>query len=131
MSNTVFLRLPIRNALKRSDASGNTRLAAPATSAFSGSLYVTNYTIPHNLGYPPVFRYYYEPFKDGVIWPPLAARSNGSAQNPTNVAQNGPGIIGWVDSVAPYDLHLQLFYNSNTLTGTYPVYWTIYEDFHL
>jgi hypothetical protein len=106
-------------------------MAAPSTGAFvfgSPQLYVTNLTIPHNLGYAPVFRFYYEPFNDGIIWPPLTDRSQGEAFNPSNNAVTGPGLIAWVDST---NLYLQLFYPNNTLTGTFPVYWVIYKDFQL
>lgn len=103
-------------------------MAAPVTSAYGGLIYVTNHTIPHNLGYSPLFRVYMEPFKDGVIWPPLTDRVVQISSNPTNLAQSGPGIHAWVDST---NLYLQLFYTNNTLTGTYPVYWVIYRDFPL
>lgn len=117
-----------RNSLKRDSSSGSTNLAAPATSAYSGSLYVTNHTIAHNLGFVPAFRYSYEPFGDGVIYRSLTSRLNGEAINPLVDTQTGPGITGWADST---NLYLQLFYIDNTLTGTYPVYWVIYRDFAL
>lgn len=114
--------------MKRHSSSGTTSLAAPSTSAYSGSLYVTNLTVAHNLGYKPVFRYYYEPFRDGIIWPPLASRINTSTTSPLDGVTLGPGITGWVDST---NLYLQLFYFDTSLTGTYPVYYVIYEDYDL
>lgn len=118
-----------KNALKRDDSSGTALMAAPKTSAYSGLLFVTNLVIPHNLGYSPLFRVYSEPFGDGVIWPPLAGRSNGGdSVNPLNSSQLGPGVIGSVDNT---NLYLQLFSASNTYTGKFPVYWVIYRDFPL
>lgn len=135
MSTTFFSSL--RNSLKRDTTPpvGKTEvwrldMAAPSISAYTGQLKVTGAVIQHNLGYVPVFRYYYEPFRDGVIWPPLSGRLTGDAQNPTNTSQLGPGIIGWADST---NFYLQLF--SDTLdpdfTGTFPVYYVVYKDFKL
>lgn len=115
-----------KNSMKRA-ISGTLNMAAPTTSAYV-LLYVTNATIPHNLGYVPAFRYYYEPFGDGVIWPPLSGRPDGNAQKPTNTSIQGPGIIGWADST---NLYLQLFASSNTFTGTFPVYYVVYKDYTL
>jgi len=125
--STIFLTSQ-RNAMKRDESSGSTNMAAPTTSAYGGSIYVTNLTVPHNLGKVPVFRYYCEPFGDGVIWPPLTDRVTGQSTNPLNVAQSGPGIAAWADST---NLYLQLFYGTNALTATYPVYWVIYKDYAL
>ncbi len=117
-----------KNIMKRASVSGSIDVAAPSTNAYV-LLYITNYPpIPHNLGYVPAFRYAYEPFKDGVIWPPLADRNGGQASNPTNTLQKGPGIIAWADET---NLYIQLFYTSNALTGTYKVHYTIYRDFKL
>jgi len=131
MSGTIFFK-DRRNLLKRGTVSGTVNMAAPTTGAYpvggSPTLYVTNLTIPHGLGYPPVFRYYSEPFGDGVVWPPLTDRLQGRSFNPNNLAQDGPGIIAWVDST---NLYLQLFYINNSLTGTYPVYYVLYKDFSL
>lgn len=117
-----------KNTMKRDPSSGVVNIAAPTTVA-----YVLNYVSPtvsisHNLGYVPAFRVSMEPFKDGVIWPPLSGRVDGNAQNPTNTSIQGPTVIAWVDST---NLYLQLFASSNTFTGTYPVYFVIYRDFRL
>lgn len=126
MSGVVFLTSE-RNVLKRDSSSGNTRLAPPATLAYGG-LYVTNYTVAHSLGYAPVFRYYLEPFGDGIIWPPLADRVTGYSTNPLNLSDTGPAITAWADET---NLYLQLFYYDPSLTATYPVYWVIYKDYPL
>lgn len=122
-----------KNTLKRDPSSGSTNMAAPSTSAYSGDLLVTNLTIAHNLGYVPAYRYYYEPFGDGVIWGQLSGRSDGDAQQPTHTTTLGPGIIAWMDSTAPFNLHIQLFSDTinSPFTGTFPVYWVIYRDFSL
>lgn len=131
MSGTTFLTSQ-RNSLKRHPHSGTTLLAAPSTPAYlqAGTpyIYVTNLTVGHNLGYVPVFRYAYEPFGDGIIWPALTDRINQFASNPNNLNQHGPGLIAWADNT---NIYLQLFYVNNSLTNTYPVYWVIYQDFAL
>jgi hypothetical protein len=115
------------NYMKRDPSTGSASLAAPVTSAYSGSLFVTNFTVTHNLGFVPMFRVYMEPFKDGTIWPPLTSRLVGESVNPLNTSgAAGPGIIAWPTSTT---LQIQIFYFSNTLTGTYPVYWVIYQDY--
>lgn len=125
--STIFLTSQ-RNALKRDPSSGTTNMAAPKISAYSGSLFVTNLVIAHNLGYPPIFRYYYEPFGDGIIWPSLSGRIDGNAANPLNLAVSGPGIVAWVDNV---NMYIQIFYSSAALNTPIPVYWVIYRDFIL
>lgn len=114
--------------MKRNGGDTLVNMAAPTLSAYGGSLYVTTLPIPHGLGFNPQYRYSYEPFGDGVIWPQLVSRLGGFAINPNNHAQDGPGIIAWVDET---NLYLQLFYFNNTLTGTYPVYYNTYRDFAL
>lgn len=123
--STVFLNT-IKNTMKRHPLSGTDNLSPPRTSAYG--MYVTNYTVPHDLGYVPVFRYYYEPFGDGIIWPPLADRASLYAISTLNTSITGPGLVGWADSS---NLYLQLFYQDANLTNTYPVYWVIYKDFSL
>lgn len=117
-----------RNTMKRHEISGTDYMSAPSVSAYSGYLYTSTIAIPHNLGYIPQFRYYYEPFGDGIIWPPLVSRLGQFANNPTDLSQKGPGIIAWPDSTY---LYIQLFYEDNSLTDTFPVYWVIYRDLSL
>jgi len=126
MSGTLYFT-SARNALKRA-TSGTLSMAAPVTSAYSGTLYVTNTIIPHGLGYTPLYRYYYEPFGDGIIWPCLTDRLAGEASKPTNTAIKGPGFIAWADNT---NIYLQLFHYTNSLTGTFPVYYVTYRDFQL
>ena len=125
MSKNIFFTSE-RNYMKRDSSSGSTAVAAPVTSAYGGLLYVTNVTITHNLGFIPAYRVYYEPFIDGVIWPSLGTRLIGNATNPLNNGVTGPGLVSWPTST---QLNLQLFYTTNGLTGTYPVYYVIYKDY--
>lgn len=119
-----------KNYLKRDVSTGSTDLAAPSTLSFGGLQYTTRYTIDHNLGYIPLFNTYYEPFKDGVIWPQgLSTRLVGSAENPTGGSPAfGPYLIAWATTT---QLIIELGYVTNALTGTFPVYWIIYRDYEL
>lgn len=128
MSGPIFFTSK-RNYLKRDPSSGSTNMAAPVTPAYTlEGLFVTNFTVTHNLGFVPLVRVAYEPFADGIIWPPMGSRLGGFAVNPTNTAAKGPGLIVWPTSTT---LQLQLFFNANTLIGTFPTYFTIYKDFAL
>lgn len=113
--------------MKRDSSTSSTILAAPTT-AFEG-LFVTNFTIAHNLGFIPFFRVAYEPFNDGVIWPALGSKLQGSATNPRNTATTGPGLIVWAPDVN--NLKIQIYYTSNSLGHTVPLYWVISKDFAL
>lgn len=115
-----------KNYMKRDSSSGSTSIAAPATLAFGGNVYVTQYTVTHNLGYVPFFKVFYEPFKDNVIWEPMASRNQGSAFNPRNTSTTGPYLLAWATTTT---LIIELGYTNNTLTGTYPIYWVIYKDY--
>lgn len=115
-----------RNYMKRDPSSGSTSLGPPKTSAYSGYLYTTSYTVTHNLGYTPLFRAYYEPFGDGIIWPPMGTRIGQSVVNPNNTSQTGPGMIVYPNTA---QIIIEIFYGSNTLTADYPVYWVIYQDY--
>lgn len=117
-----------RNYMKRDPSSGSTNMAAPTTSAYSGYIYIHNFEVNHNLGYIPVFRAYYEPFGDGVVWGPMGTRLGGSVVNPNNNSQTGPGLICYPTTT---QVVFQLFYTTNVLTGTFPVYWVIYQDYQI
>lgn len=125
--NPIFFT-SARNYMKRDPSSSSTNLAKPSTSAYSGYIYTTNYTVTHNLGFIPMFRVYYEPFGDGVIWPAMGNRLTQGAINPLIPANTGPGLIAWPTTTT---LNLQLFYGTNTLTGPFPVYWVIYQDYQI
>jgi hypothetical protein len=114
------------NFLKRAVV-GSAKLASPSISMFSGTRFVTNYTVPHGLPYTPIFQVFYRPFTDGIVWPPISSRNTGNQLNPAD-STYGPGLLSWVDST---NLNLQLFYDSNSLGRTTEVFWIIYGDFKL
>lgn len=117
-----------KNIMKRDSISGMEILPAPTALSYSGYIYTTDIVIPHNLGYVPLFRYYYEPFGDGIIYPQLVSRLGQFSNNPLNPVQKGPGIIAWADNTL---LHIQIFFDTNGLGRTTPVYYVIYRDFEL
>ena len=116
-----------KNIMKR-QIYGTEHIEAPTTSAYVLNYCSTVHTIPHGLTYVPVFRAFYEPFGDGVIWPPLSNRLSGNAQKPTNTLIQGPGLIYWADGT---NIYLQLFASSNTFTRTYPAHYSVYRDFRV
>lgn len=117
-----------KNYLKRDSSTGSTSVAAPATSAYLGGLYITQLVIPHTLGIIPYHKVYYEAFNDNVIWEATSSRLVGNFINPRNTAQTGPYCISWADTTA---VTIELGYTNNTLTGNYPVYYVIYRDYAL
>lgn len=121
MTSPIFFT-SARNYMKRDPSSGSTSMAAPATNV--SGYYVTNLVITHNLGFLPVFKVGYEPFKDGIIWPPMGNRNGASITSPIDGTTRGPVLLVWPTATT---LTIQLFYTDNTLTGTYPVYWDIYK----
>lgn len=121
MTGTLFFTGG-KNYMKRDPSSGSAAMAAPATN--TSGYYVTNKVITHNLGYIPVFNLGYEAFKDGVIWPPLGNRLGASVTSPIDGITKGPVLLAWPTTTT---LTIQLFYTDNSLTGTYNVYWDIYQ----
>ena len=93
--------------------------------------FFSNKVIPHNLGYAPVFRVYYEPWGDGKITAAIEGSGSGLDNPPYDFsgAPAGPGC--WV-SADDNNLYIDLMYTDGTkATNTYPVYWVIYDDFNL
>lgn len=114
-----------KNFMKRDTSSGTQSVAAPVT-VFLTFQYATVTPVAHNLGFIPIFRVYYEPFKDGVIWPALGNRTTAFAVNPRNAAETGPYLLAYPDSA---NLTVEIGYSTNVLTGTYPIYYVIYKDY--
>jgi hypothetical protein len=112
-----------KNYMKRDSSSGSQAVAAPATLLLGN--YVTITPIPHNLGFVPMFRTYYEPFQNGVIYPPMGNRIVGETL--VN-GVSGPYLVCWADAT---NIYLELGYWKNTLTGTYLIYYVIYRDYAL
>lgn len=115
-----------KNYMKRDASTGSTNLSPPTTLSLGN--YVTKLTVPHNLGIVPFFKLYYEAAKDGIIWESMSTRSQGAASNPSNPSSDVPYLIGYADTT---NLTIELGFYSNTLTGTYPVYYVIYKDYGL
>lgn len=110
--------------MKRDTTTQALAMAAPVT-LYNGA-YVTRVVITHLLNIIPMFGLSYEPFKDNVIWPALGDRINNNPINPRNTATTGPYLLAWPTLTT---LTVELGYAANTLTGTYPVYATIYRDY--
>lgn len=113
-----------KNYMKRDATTGTTSMAAPVTAQFG--IFTTQLVITHNLGIVPFFTLYYEGFKDSVVWTAMGTRTRGSATNPRSTGSEGPYLIGFADATT---LTVEIGYFNNTLTGTYPVYYTIYKDY--
>lgn len=113
-----------KNYLKRHPSSDSAQLAAPATLNALTFLYETILTVPHNLGYIPMVRVYYEPFTNGAVWPATGSR----------VSEAGPGLtIGdimcfWEITTTDLRISLEQSSLSAPQTGTRTVYWVIYWD---
>lgn len=120
MSGTQFF-VSGKNYMKRDPSSGSQAMAAPATALGSG-YYATNLVITHNLGYLPVYQLAYEPLQNGDIFPAIGTR-NGNAPIDGSTTRF-PALLAWPTTTT---LTIQLFFGDNTLTGTYNVYWVIYQ----
>jgi len=119
MSGQTFFNTQ-KDYLKRHPASGSTTVAAPSVQA-AWFNYVTTYTVPHNLGYIPLVRVYYEPYSNGKIYPATGSRISGF----------GPGL-SYGDIICLWEIdnsNLTIYVESaNSHTGTVPIYWVIYWD---
>jgi hypothetical protein len=75
-----------------------------------------------------MFRCYYEPFANNVIYPIISLPLQQKANNPTGVGSaTGPGLLYWADAT---NVHVMLYYVSNALAAqSFPVYITSYVDF--
>lgn len=109
-----------KNVLKRHPISGSMNAAAPSTlSAWSN--YVSTAVIPHNLGYVPRVRVYYEPFSNGKVYPATGRRLSGT----------GPGL-GASDVMCLWELdenNLTIYLESTvSKTTAVPIYWVVYLD---
>lgn len=127
MSNFQFISN--RNYMKKHSSSGATTMLGPNVDFWFGSGYKRQLTIPHNLGYVPMFRVDYEPYRDGRVME--AFQDNAwflpSSPNEVRVTEVAPTLMAWADT---FNLYLSLYYINNGLaSNSYPVYYTIYEDY--
>ena len=126
-----FQFISTRNYMKKDQSSGTGTMQGPSTSKYFGNLYITQMVVNHNLGYTPLFRVYYEPYRDNRVME--AFQDNAwylpETPNATRVNAIAPTCMTWADE---NNLYIELNFNSNSLSGyTYPVYWTIYKDYGL
>ena len=120
-----------KNSMKRAAESGSTTMLGPNVSEYFGNLWTRTLTIPHNLGYVPFVRAFYEPFGDGKLMP-ATDDSDYYHSNPVN--NYGGGEDGPTMAVKPdaTNLIIELKYLNNTRAAqSFPVYWVIYKDFGL
>lgn len=111
-----------KNYLKRSPLSGSTSISAPSGSLVYGYVYQSTFVIPHNLGYIPMVRVYYEPdASNGRVYPATGRR----------LAGLGPGLsYGSVMCLWECDENNLTIYleSATTKTGSRNIYWVIYLD---
>lgn len=115
--------------MKKHPASGSTTMLGPNVDFWFGSGYKRVLAIPHNLGYIPMFRVDYEPYRDGRVME--AFQDNAwflpSSPNEVRVTEAAPTLMAWADEV---NVYLSLYYINNSLAAlAYNVHCTIYEDY--
>lgn len=120
-----------KNYMKRQMAD-TLSMAAPFQSYAGGLFYVSRAVIPHNQGRVPYFAVYAELFGDGTLWPVTGYRGIGAANPKVNpedmVTVSAPALTVFPDE---NNLTIELSFTDNSLTGVFPVYWVIYEDYGL
>lgn len=129
MGNFQFIST--RNYMKKDPSSGTDTMLGPNTSQFFGNYYNRIYTVNHNLGYVPLFRVYYEPYRDGRIMEAFQDTNYALPEAPNEVRVNAiaPTCMTWADDV---NLYIELdFWDSTLATNSFAIYWTIYKDYGL
>lgn len=120
-----------KNYMKR-QLFGTLSMAAPFQSYAGGLFYVSTSVIPHNQGRVPYFAVYAELFGDGTLWPVTGYRGIGAANPKVNpedmVTVSAPALTVFPDED---NLTIELSFTDSSLTGVFPVYWVIYEDYGL
>jgi len=108
-----------KNYLKRDSNTGTHLLAAPST--LVGTIYRSDYTITHDLGYIPVVRVYFESDANSDIFPACGSTVGGSAVG-----------ISYGKTLCTYELTTTtlrvILHAANTQTGSRNIYWVIYKD---
>lgn len=126
-----FQFISTRNYMKKDPSSGIVDLQGPNVSKYFGILYISQQVVAHNLGYVPLFRVYYEPYRDGRIME--AFQDNAwylpDTPNGLKLSEVAPTCMSWADET---NLYIELDFVNSTLSGfTFPIYWTIYKDYGL
>lgn len=113
--------------MKRSSVSGSSTMSGPNTDKiFSFRSYKT---IPHNLGYVPLFRLYYEPYIDGRIMEAYNDSQNWIGPDPNNFIgpETAPTVFAYADE---FNLYVELVFIDGSLSAnTYPIHYVIYRDY--
>lgn len=118
-----------KNYMKKDPSSGVSTMLGPNVSQFFGSYFNRVTTIPHNLGYVPLFRVYYEPYRDDKVMEAFQDTNYALPETPNIVRVNAiaPTCMAWADET---NLYIELDFWDNTLAALdYPIYWTIYKDY--
>lgn len=127
MSNFQFLST--RNYMKRHDSSGSDTMLGPNTSRFFGSYYTRDYEVDHNLGYTPLYRAYYEPFRDDTVYEAFQDTQYyySAPINTYGGSEIAPTMLVWADE---NKLYLRLYFFDNRFANTeFNIHWVIYQDY--
>lgn len=118
-----------KNYMKRHPSSGSDTMLGPNVERFFGSWYTRDYVIPHGIGEIPMFRAYFEPFRDGRMFEAMQDGQN-YMSNPVNTyggTEDGPTMMCIIDD---QNLTLRLFFSYNTLAAlSFNIHWVIYWDY--
>lgn len=113
-----------KNYLKRHPSSGSTSMPAPST-LIAGYLYRSSITIPHNLGYIPKVRVYFEnSVSDGKVYPAGGRRLAGTYPG---LPFTGMYCL-WEVTTTDLTIYLESSTAAGPQTGNRTVYWVIYWD---
>lgn len=127
MGNFQFIST--RNYMKKHSSSGTSSMAGPSVDFWFGSGFKSTLTIPHNLGYVPLFRVYYEPYRDGRVMEAFQDNAWYLPESPNQVrtSEIAPTMLAWADRT---NLYVVLYFVNTSLSGfNYPIYHTIYKDY--
>lgn len=128
MGNILFTTT--KNYMKRSPASGTYTHTWSGTSRFSGAWYTSEFTVAHEVdGKVPMFRLYYEPFKDGRIFEAFQDDQYYLSDPPNTYggSTTAPTVLASADST---NITIRLFFTDNSFNGTdFTFYLVVYEDY--
>lgn len=118
-----------RNYMKK-HIYGSGTMGGPNTApAYTGNYYRIA-AIPHNLGYVPFYRAFYEPYRDGRIMNAYWDSQGWLADPPNNYAGFpgvAPVLMTWADAT---NVYFMLEYQDGSLSGgTFVIHYVIYLDY--
>lgn len=115
--------------MKRHSSSGSSTMLGPSTSRYFGSYFTTDFEVLHNLGYTPLIRAYYEPYRDGRLFEAFQDTQY-YFSNPINTyggTEDAPTMLVWADETK---LYMRLYFSFNTLAAfSFNIHWVIYQDY--